>query len=41
MEVICYLLLQVWVVEPVPVQHLHEEFAGYRERFGIDIEARP
>ena len=28
-------------VLPVPVQHLHEEFAGYRERFGIDIEARP
>ncbi|MGV0771705.1 sulfotransferase family protein [Mycobacterium syngnathidarum] len=27
-------------VLPVPVQQLHDEFAGYRERFGIDIEAR-
>ncbi|MBX7450007.1 sulfotransferase [Mycolicibacterium sp. 3033] len=28
-------------VLPVPVHDLHKEFAGYRERFGIDIEARP
>ncbi|CQD04011.1 sulfotransferase family protein [Mycolicibacterium conceptionense] len=27
-------------VLPVPVQQLHDEFAGYRERFGIDIETR-
>ena len=27
-------------VLPVPVQQLHEEFAGYRDRFGIDIETR-
>jgi hypothetical protein len=27
-------------VLPVPVQDLHHEFAGYRERFGIDIETR-
>jgi Sulfotransferase family len=27
-------------VLPVPVQELHEEFAAYRDRFGIDIEAR-
>ncbi|BBX71212.1 sulfotransferase family protein [Mycolicibacterium psychrotolerans] len=27
-------------VLPVPVQHLHDEFAPYRERFGIDIETR-
>ncbi|NVN53790.1 sulfotransferase [Mycolicibacterium hippocampi] len=25
---------------PVPVQQLHNEFAAYRERFGIDIETR-
>lgn len=25
---------------PIPVQQLHNEFAGYRERFGIDIETR-
>ena len=27
-------------VLPVPVQQLHDEFAAYRERFGIDIETR-
>lgn len=27
-------------VLPVPVQQLHDEFAPYRERFGIDIETR-
>ncbi|EJZ12336.1 sulfotransferase family protein [Mycolicibacterium vaccae] len=27
-------------VLPVPVQQLHDEFATYRERFGIDIETR-
>ncbi len=27
-------------VLPVPVQQLHEEFADYRDRFGIDIETR-
>ena len=27
-------------VLPVPVQELHEEFAAYRDRFGIDIETR-
>ncbi len=27
-------------VLPIPVQHLHDEFADYRERFGIDIETR-
>lgn len=27
-------------VLPVPVQQLHDEFASYRERFGIDIETR-
>jgi hypothetical protein len=27
-------------VLPVPVEQLHEEFAAYRERFGIDIETR-
>lgn len=27
-------------VLPVPVQDLHDEFAGYREKFGIDIETR-
>ncbi|WNG89293.1 sulfotransferase [Mycobacterium sp. ITM-2016-00317] len=27
-------------VLPVPVQRLHDEFAAYRERFGIDIETR-
>lgn len=27
-------------VLPVPVQQLHDEFAGYRERFDIDIETR-
>lgn len=27
-------------VLPVPVQQLHDEFADYRERFGIDIETR-
>lgn len=27
-------------VLPVPVQQLHNEFAAYRERFGIDIETR-
>lgn len=27
-------------VLPVPVQKLHDEFASYRERFGIDIETR-
>ena len=25
---------------PVPVERLHDEFAAYRERFGIDIETR-
>ncbi|QZT63930.1 sulfotransferase family protein [Mycolicibacterium austroafricanum] len=25
---------------PVPVQQLHDEFAPYRERFGIDVETR-
>ena len=25
---------------PIPVQQLHDEFAGYREKFGIDIETR-
>lgn len=28
-------------VLPVPVHDLHKEFAGYRDRFGIDIAARP
>ena len=27
-------------VLPIPVQQLHDEFAPYRERFGIDIETR-
>ncbi|MGW0157893.1 sulfotransferase family protein [Mycobacterium sp. NPDC003323] len=27
-------------VLPIPVQQLHDEFADYRERFGIDIETR-
>jgi len=27
-------------VLPVPVEQLHEEFAAYRKRFGIDIETR-
>lgn len=27
-------------VLPVPVERLHQEFAAYRERFGIDIETR-
>lgn len=27
-------------VLPVPVEQLHDEFADYRERFGIDIETR-
>ena len=27
-------------VLPVPVESLHEEFAPYRERFGIDVETR-
>lgn len=27
-------------VLPVPVRQLHDEFADYRERFGIDIETR-
>ena len=27
-------------VLPVPVEQLHDEFAAYRERFGIDIETR-
>jgi hypothetical protein len=27
-------------VLPVPVQQLHDEFASYRDRFGIDIETR-
>lgn len=27
-------------VLPVPVQQLHDEFASYRERFGIDVETR-
>ena len=27
-------------VLPVPVEQLHDEFATYRERFGIDIETR-
>lgn len=27
-------------VLPIPVQQLHDEFAAYRDRFGIDIETR-
>lgn len=27
-------------VLPVPVEELHEEFAAYRERFGVEIETR-
>jgi hypothetical protein len=27
-------------VLPVPVQQLHDEFADYRDRFGIDVETR-
>ncbi len=27
-------------VLPVPVRQLHDEFADYREAFGIDIETR-
>ena len=27
-------------VLPVPIQDLHDEFAPYRERFGIDVETR-
>ena len=27
-------------VLPIPVQQLHDEFASYRDRFGIDIETR-
>ena len=27
-------------VLPIPVQELHDEFADYRQRFGIDIETR-